>query len=192
MILRRATATVLISMGVAAGSLAACSASPSGETTTRATGTGAGNGSGPGAGGAMGTGGSTGTGATTGTGGTIGPPPINPGNPEAGADVRLGDDAACSGLDSEGQKKPTDLLMMIDSSGSMTTVDPGQTNSRWVNLTQAIPPFVSDMANAGMMIGLDFFPEGSGNTAICNVASYGNLDVPIELIPGPNNMQATA
>jgi len=192
MIFRRATATVLISMGVAAAFLQACSASPgTGETTGR-TGSGTGNGTGSGTGGSTGTGGATGGGAaTTGTGGG-GPPPINPGNPEAGADIRLMEDASCAGLESTGEKKPTDLLMMIDSSGSMDTVDPGQMSSRWVNLTQAIPPFVTDMANAGMMIGLDFFPEGSGNQAICNVGNYGNPDVAIDLIPGMNGMHAAA
>jgi hypothetical protein len=186
MILRRATATVLISMGVAAGSLAACSAAPSGETTTR-TGSGAGAGSGNGnatgtGGSSTGTGGSTGTGATTGTGGSIGPPPINPGNPEAGVDVKVGADAACQGIGEEGQKKPTDLLVMMDSSGSMTTVDMGQTGTRMDNLRMAMPGFINDPTNVGMMIGLDFFPQG-GNQG-CNVTDYTTPDVPIAPLPG--------
>src|SRR5687767_14035737 len=166
MILRRATATVLISIGVAAALSQGCSGSPAGEGSggTRVTGTGAGAGNGAGAatGGTTGAGGATGGGATTGTGGSIGPHPINSGNPEAGADIRVMADAACAGQQTKGEKKSTDILMMVDSSGSMTTVDPGQTNTRWQNLTQAIPPFVNDPANAGMMVGLDFFPEPGG------------------------------
>src|SRR5690349_2368680 len=122
MILRRATATVLISIGVAAAIFEACASDPNGTSSTRATGSGNGNGSGASTG--TGAGGSTGTGAgggntggsTTGSGGTLGP--INPGNPDATADMKLAEDAACAGQPVTGEKKQVDLLMMMDNSGS--------------------------------------------------------------------------
>ncbi|HMI88438.1 MAG TPA: hypothetical protein VK550_30360 [Polyangiaceae bacterium] len=198
MILRRATATVLVSIGVAAALFEGCSGTDNPGSTTRSTSSGTGNGTtSTGAGGATGSGttggGNAGGGTTTGGGGTVGP--IDPGNPEAGADIKVTADAACASTATTGEKKPTDLLIMMDSSGSMDTVDPGQTNTRWINVSEAIPPFVADPANAGMMIGLDFFPEtggGGGNNLACTPADYSNPDVPIGLIPGMNNMQAMA
>jgi hypothetical protein len=184
MIFRRATATVLISMGVAAAFLQACSASPPGNSdTTGRTGSGTGNGNATtsgGTGGSTGSGGSTGGGATTGTGG--GPPPINPGNPDATSDMRVGADASCANSATDGQKKPTDLLVMMDSSGSMNEMDMGQTGTRMDNLRMAMPGFINDPANTGMMIGLDFFPQG-GNQG-CNVMDYTTPDVPIAALPG--------
>lgn len=182
MILRRATATVLISMGVAAALFEAC-ASDSGTTSTTRSGSGNGNGSGAGNGtGGSGAGTGSGGGNTGGgsTGGNGGLGPINPGNPDAGADRKLADDAACASTETKGEKKQIDLMIMLDSSGSMLDVDPGQTGNRWTNLTMAIPGFVNDMANAGMALGLDFFPEGAPS---CNVADYTNVDVPMAPLP---------
>jgi hypothetical protein len=65
---------------------------------------------------------------------------------------------------------------------------------------------MSDPANAGIYAGLDFFPElvgagadagrqggGNGNNnASCNVADYENPNVPIAIVPGPNNSQVNA
>ena len=187
MSLRRATATVLISMGVAAALAEACGAE-SGTTSTTRSSTGSGNGNGTGNGTGSGTGGATGTGAgggnsggsTTGGGGSIGP--INPGNPDAGHDVRLADDAACASSGTTGEKKQVDLMIMMDSSGSMDMTDPGQTATRWANLSMAMPGFINDTANAGMAVGLDFFPEG-GNNASCNIMDYTNVDVPMGQLP---------
>ena len=100
-------------------------------------------------------------------------------------------DAACVGEPIRGEKKQSDLYMMIDNSGSMNEVDMGQTITRWQNLGQAIPVFVNDPANVDMMVGLDFFPEG-GNNPSCNVMDYTMANVPIDLLPGPNGMQANA
>ena len=191
MIFRRATATtVLVSIGVAAALLQACGGTEApGTSTTRTSGSGA---TGSGTGGSVGAGGgNTGGSSTTGTGGTLSPPPINPGNPEAGADIRLGTDAACAGQSTKGEKKQTDLYMMMDNSGSMNEIDMGQTLSRWDNLAQAIPVFVNDPVNAGMQLGLDFFPEG-GNQASCNIMDYTNANVPIDFIPGMNSMHSMA
>ena len=189
MSLRRATATVLISMGVAAALFEACASDPNGSSTTRSSGSGNGNGNGngTGTGGGTGSGGTGSGGSTTGGGGSIGP--INPGNPDAGADINLAPDAACATTETKGEKKQVDLLMMMDSSGSMTTVDPGQTLSRWDSLKTALPTFLNDMANAGMNVGLDFFPEGT--PVLCNASDYSMPNVPVDLI-APNNAQTMA
>jgi hypothetical protein len=101
-------------------------------------------------------------------------------------------DTACAGgAVLPAQKRQIDLYMMIDNSGSMDMVDTGQTLSRWDNLAQAIPTFVNDPVNAGMEVGVDFFPEG-GLQASCNVTDYTMANVPIDFLPGTNNAQANA
>jgi hypothetical protein len=173
-------------MGVAVALFEACASDPNGTTsgTRSGTGNGTGNGTGSGTGGGTGNGaggsGNTG-GSTTGGGGSIGP--INPGNPDAGADIKVSADAACAAQETKGDKKQIDLMLMMDSSGSMDMTDPGQTATRWANLSMAMPGFVNDMANAGMAVGLDFFPEG-GNLPLCNATDYQNVDVPIAPLPG--------
>jgi hypothetical protein len=98
-----------------------------------------------------------------------------------------------------GEKRQVDLYLMMDSSGSMMNVDPGQTASRWDLLRAALPIFLSNPTNAGMMVGLDFFPEAGpgpgGNTNAnpsCNVADYSMANVPIAMLPGLNNAQIDA
>jgi hypothetical protein len=193
---RRAPAAVFISIGIAAALFGGCGGTESAGSGTRATGNGNGSATGSGSGGAAtGAGGgttggtTTGGGASTGTGGTIGP--INPGNPDAASDMKVTADVACAGEPVRGEKKQTDLYMMMDNSGSMNEVDTGQTLTRWENLAQAIPVFVNDPANVGMMVGLDFFPEG-GNNPSCNIMDYTMANVPVDLLPGPNGMQANA
>jgi hypothetical protein len=108
-------------------------------------------------------------------------------------------DGACGriGVVSDAPSPPRDggclpaLYLMIDNSGSMDMIDPGQTISRWDSLTQALPIFLNDPANAGLMVGLDFFPEG-GLSASCNIVDYTMPNVTIDVIPGPNNMQSMA
>jgi hypothetical protein len=78
----------------------------------------------------------------------------------------------------------------------MDMLDVGQTLSRWDNLAQAIPTFVNDPANAGVEVGLDFFPEvvldEGGILTSCNVADYTMANVPLNFLPGTNNGQANA
>src|SRR5258705_4748918 len=88
---------------------------------------------------------------------------------------------------------------MMDNSGSMNTVDPGQSLSRWEIISAAVPAFAADPANAGLMAGLDFFPEpgmggggGGGSNPSCLVTDYQNPNVPIDVLPGAANAQADA
>jgi hypothetical protein len=97
------------------------------------------------------------------------------------------------------------LFFMMDNSGSMTTMDPGQNQSRWEIIASAVPVFLAAPENVGLWAGLDFFPElmgvdagrggggqGQNNNASCNVVDYENPNVPIALLPGPNNAQVNA
>jgi hypothetical protein len=196
----RASIISVISMGVIAAASGCSAESParSDEGGIRSTGSG-----GAGAnttGGTPTTGSGGGGGPITGAGGRIGT--IDPGNPDAGSGGGgggLNADAACLADPVRGEKRPVDLYLMMDSSGSMMNVDPGQTASRWDLLRAALPIFLSDPSNAGIMVGLDFFPEAGpgpgGNTNAnpsCNVADYSAPNVPIAVLPGPNNAQIDA
>jgi hypothetical protein len=92
---------------------------------------------------------------------------------------------------------------MMDNSGSMTTVDRGQAQSRWELISTAVPAFLAAPGNAGLWAGLDFFPEflaggadagrgGGGNNASCNPVDYENPNVPFALVPGAANAQVNA
>jgi hypothetical protein len=155
-------------------------------------------------------GGSTGAGARGGSAGTGGSGIIGstPGNGASdGGSGALNADAACVATAQQGEQRPIALLFMVDNSGSMTTRDPGQTQTRWELISAAIPDFLVAPQNAGLFVGLDFFPEpvpvvadagrggGQGNNnnnALCNVTDYENLDVPIGVLPGVNNGQVGA
>ena len=188
----------VISIGVLAAACSGCSADDparSGGDGSQSTGSG---GAGSGRSGGTPTTGSGGTGGpVTGAGGKTGT--IDPGNPDAGSGGGLTADAACVADPVRGEKRQVDLYLMMDSSGSMMNIDPGQTASRWDLLRAALPIFLSDPANAGMMVGLDFFPEAGpgpgGNTNAnpsCNVADYSMPNVPMAMLPGPNNAQIDA
>jgi hypothetical protein len=77
---------------------------------------------------------------------------------------------------------------MMDNSGSMNTIDPGQTLSRWDIVKDAVPGFAHDPANAGLMAGLDFFPEPGMPGGGRNGGGGGGNDV----LPGAGNVQADA
>lgn len=85
---------------------------------------------------------------------------------------------------------------MVDNSGSMATIDPGQTQTRWEIISSAVPAFASAPENAGLYVGLDFFPEivapDAALVADCNPTSYETPDVPIDVVPGANNAQVAA
>jgi hypothetical protein len=141
--------------------------------------------------------GTSGTGtSSTSTGGVI----MTGGRDAAsGAGGGLLGDAACVSTAIRGDQRPVTLYFMMDNSQSMTTIDPGQTLSRWQIISDAVPAFAADPANAGLFAGLDFFPEpapggggGRGGTALCAPTDYENPNVPIDVLPGASNAQAMA
>jgi hypothetical protein len=103
----------------------------------------------------------------------------------------LTSDAACLSAERQGEQRPVALFFMMDSSGSMNTTDPGQTQSRWEIISAAVPAFINAPENAGIWAGLDFFPEqgmgGGNNNVSCMLPDYQNPNVPVDILPGPNN-----
>jgi hypothetical protein len=86
------------------------------------------------------------------------------------------------------------LYLMVDSTTSMDLTDAQQTMSRWGALAAATPLFVDNPTNAGLSVGLDFFPEpapGDGS-ALCAPSDYATAQVPIGALGGPGNPQGTA
>jgi len=152
--------------------------------------------------------GATGKGGSSGTAGSGSITGVGTGSDLADAGSALDPDAACVATAQEGEQRPIALLFMMDNSGSMTTRDPGQTATRWELITAAVPDFLVSADNAGLYVGLDFFPEpapvnpdagggrnGGGNNnnnALCMATDYENLEVPIDVLPGANNSQVGA
>jgi Mg-chelatase subunit ChlD len=154
-----------------------------------------------------GAGGSAGRGGGTGTAGGSPITGVGTGNGSSdGGNGGLDPDAACLATAQEGEQRPIALLFMMDNSASMNTRDQGQTATRWELITAAVPDFLVSADNAGLFVGLDFFPEpvpvnpdagrgGGGNNnnnALCAVTDYENLNVPIDVLPGANDSQVGA
>jgi VWA domain-containing protein len=77
-----------------------------------------------------------------------------------------------------------DLMLLVDKSGSMSTVDPGQTSSRMANLQTAMSGFLTNNGTIARM-GLVLFPQGGGCTLTTATA--------VQLPPlGPNNSDPPA
>jgi hypothetical protein len=86
---------------------------------------------------------------------------------------------------------PTDLFFMVDKSGSMNTIDPGSTVSRWTAVSLAMNQFLTSPSSAGLGAGIAFFPiavadAGPGGRAgtDCTAADYATPVVAIGLLPG--------
>jgi hypothetical protein len=76
-----------------------------------------------------------------------------------------------------GEVVPLDMVILQDRSGSMTS------SNKWTQAVDGIKAFVDNPALAGLHVGLTYFPPILGNE--CTVASYSNLEVPIDVLP-PN------
>ena len=82
---------------------------------------------------------------------------------------------------------PTDLFFMVDKSGSMDTIDPGSTTTRWVSVSLAMGDFLSSPDSSGLGAGIAFFPiSEEGGAPDCNAADYAVPVVPVQLVPQPN------
>src|SRR5262245_39280960 len=153
--------------------------SGTGTLTGTGTGTAAGTGTGTaGSGGVIVPTTGTGSGAGTTTGGALG-------------------DAACVSNAIRGDQRPATLYFMMDNSQSMTTVDPGQTLSRWEIISAAVPAFAADPANAGLFAGLDFFPAPgaggggrNGGGAVCLPSAYENQKGANDVLAGTGKLSA--
>jgi hypothetical protein len=79
---------------------------------------------------------------------------------------------------------PTDLYFMVDRSGSMNTIDPGSTTSRWFSVLSAMGAFLAAPDSDGLGAGLAFFPITTASGAPdCTAADYAIPVEPIGLLP---------
>jgi hypothetical protein len=119
-------------------------------------------------------------------------PPIADASIDAPRDAPADHDAdaalpiACLASSHQTHGVPTDLFFMVDKSGSMNTVDPGSTTTRWISVSLAMGAFLSSPDSAGLGAGIAFFPISSaGNVPDCNAADYAVPVVPVEPLPEP-------
>jgi hypothetical protein len=112
-------------------------------------------------------------------------------------------DAACASSSANGEPIPVDLFFMVDITGSMNCpvpdnaarpceVDPGppySATTRWTVESAALKDFIANSANAGMGMGIGFFPSMNN---ICTSATYTTPTVEIAPLPGNAAMLDTA
>jgi hypothetical protein len=150
----------------------ACSGTDDGSSRGNA-GRGGSGGKGSGGGGtdngttATGGAGGGGTGAIGGAGGGGGVIDPGKGSMDAGP-------MTCGGDKYQAEKRPLDMYVMFDDSGSMIPW--------WISATQAFTQFLNAPESAGIGVGLQFFGTS------CDVATYATPKVPIAALPG--NAQA--
>ena len=96
--------------------------------------------------------------------------------------------SACATRAADGEPIPVDLYFMVDITGSMNCpvpdkgpcdIDPGPPrsgDSRWTVVSAALKSFVADPKNAGLGVGIRFFPSRRN---ICDVATYARPTVEI-------------
>ena len=151
-----------------------------------------------GSGGSSGDGTGLGGGISLGSGGGIGVSMGGSGSTAgngSGASAGLDSNNACTGTSVEGERVPVDLYFMVDTTGSMNcpvpdsvdnpcTVDPGPpyaATTRWVVESAALKSFMESKSNAGLGVGIGFFPAARD---ACNAAVYEQPAVEIGELPG--------
>ena len=80
---------------------------------------------------------------------------------------------ACASETHEAQQVPLDLVLLVDTSGSMYELAGAQT--KWLLAQNALRMFLRDPRSAGLGIGLQFFPLG-GDDRTCTGAGDGLRD----------------
>ena len=114
------------------------------------------------------------SGSGNGSGGSI---QLDPGIGAGGSAPDMG----CASESQEAKAIPTDLLVLLDQSGSMTLE-----GDRWDPTSTALKAFATNPASSGLGVGLQYFPLGASTTedpAICQSANYLTPDVPIAALP---------
>jgi hypothetical protein len=111
-----------------------------------------------------GTGGSAGKKGTGGSGGSSAAVPdadfgftVSDAAHGTNAVADAGAPAACAQAKVGAQQVPIDLLILLDNSGSMSTL--AGTRSKWATAQDAMVTFVKDPRSAGLGVGLNFFPH---------------------------------
>jgi hypothetical protein len=153
--------------GICAG--ASCSVEDAGTAGAGATGTGATH---------TGAGGSGATGGQAGEGGTL----FNTGGNGAGGSTGQG--GGCAGTSIKAEKRPLDIYLMLDQSGSMTDLVSGGA-TKWDAVTAALATFFQQPGALGIGVGLQYFPlkvpstcpsscETNGDCGLCGPCFHAN------------------
>lgn len=96
---------------------------------------------------------------------------------EGGPGVGLeGDGGTCATATKRADVAQLDLIMLVDSSGSMLA------NEKWKSMANALRSFVQDPRAAGIGLGMQFFPKFAGVNTICDEAVYANPEVTVAAI----------
>ena len=93
---------------------------------------------------------------------------------------------ACAAESNEAHPTPTDILVLLDQSGSMTL-----DGNRWEPTATSLKAFVRNPMFNGLGVGLKYFPLGASmreDPAICQAGNYVKPGVPIA--PLPDNTSA--
>ena len=120
-------------------------------------------------GGSSGPGGS-GAGGDPGTSRPTSPPVFNPPLPPAVTDAAPppGPGDTCAEDIQKAQQVQVDVLLLVDSSSSMSDTPPGSTLNRYSTVKGAILAFARDPGSAGLGLGLQFFPN-PGDGSPCQI-----------------------
>ena len=102
--------------------------------------------------------------------------------PAAGAGTL---DMACASESHEAKQVPLDIVLLVDTSGSMYEL--AGTQTKWLLTENALRAFVRDPKSAGLGIGLQFFPIG-GDDRPCK--NDGDCATPADTMPDPGTCSA--
>lgn len=91
----------------------------------------------------------------------------------------VGGNGSCTSTSVQTEPVPLDMIVLLDESGSMG-------GTKWDTVTAALKAFVTDPANDGIGVGIQYFPVDSGPD--CNFADYANLAVDIAALPGNSTL----
>jgi hypothetical protein len=79
-------------------------------------------------------------------------------------------DRKCAEDVQQARQTPVDLLLLVDSSGSM---DNPQPRTKWIMVRDALTGFVKDTRSSGLGVGLQFFPELNTHGCMADVECGG-------------------
>jgi len=95
-------------------------------------------------------------------------PRLDVGAATAGDAVDPDEEQTCAGEVSVAQRKPLDMVLMVDTSGSMEEPAGISGATRWDTVRGAIDDFIAQPSSAGMGVGLQYFPRTqTGNSLAC-------------------------
>lgn len=84
----------------------------------------------------------------------------------------------CSQAQFRAERRPLDMMILLDQSGSMT-----EFADRWTPVTRAILDFIESPQSAGIGVALQYFPLGANDSEKCQISRYASPDVLLAPLP---------